>query len=114
MVAESFLVLYFLGQMPLKELQTSVFLYLLYSNIFNLLNIRERRNFWNSFPSKVMGLTIIADVVLSFIIASLGIPGLVPITPLVAGEILGFAALFNFILNNFVKLGAEKMLKVEW
>jgi H+-transporting ATPase len=114
MVAESFLVLYFLGQMPLKELQTSIFLYLLYSNIFNLLNIREKRNFWNSFPSKVMGLTIIADVILAFIIASLGIPGLVPITPLVAGEILGFAALFNLILNNFVKLGAEKMLKVEW
>jgi hypothetical protein len=61
-----------------------------------------------------MGLAIIADVVLAFIIASLGIPGLVPITPLVAGEILGFAALFNLILNNFVKFGAEKMLKVEW
>jgi len=79
MVAESFLVLHFLGQMPLKELQTSVFLYLLYSNIFNLLNIREKRNFWNSFPSKVMGLAIIADVVLAFIIASLGIPDIYPL-----------------------------------
>jgi len=29
--------------LPLKELQTAMFSYLLFSSIFNLLNVRERR-----------------------------------------------------------------------
>ena len=114
MVVESFIVLNFINYLPLRELQTAVFLYLLYSNIFNLLNIREKRNFWQSFPSKVMGTAMILDIIVSFLISIIGIPGLIAIPVNVALEVLAFALVLNLLVNNFVKIGAEKMLKVEW
>ncbi|BCU70948.1 plasma-membrane proton-efflux P-type ATPase [Stygiolobus caldivivus] len=114
MVVESFMILFLVNSLPTRPLQTSIFLYLLYSNIFNLLNIREKRNFWDSAPSKVMGLTMLADIIAAFALVTFGIPGLVAIPPTLALEILALSLTLNLIVNNFIKIGVEKILKVEW
>jgi len=116
MMLESFVPLYFLLHSSLKitELQTLVFGYLLFSNIFNLMNIRERGNFWTSRPSSVLLLSIGGDIVLAFAIMLLGIPGLmrVPFVPLFL--IFTAAILFNLIANNFLKTALHKFFGVSW
>ena len=115
MVLESFAVLFYLYVgLPLSVLQTSVFLYLLFSNIAMLLNIRERRNFWDSSPSKVMLFTMIADIIVAVLIATFGIPGLHPVPLYLTLETLGLAFVINLVVNNFVKVAAVRALGLEW
>ena len=114
MIVESFIALSFIQGLPLHVLQTLVFAYLLYSNIFNLLNIREMKNFWESMPSKTMLLAMILDIIVSFIIVTFGIPGLKPAPIKYTAMMFGLAFAFNLILNNYVKIGVEKITKIQW
>ncbi|MBX8643322.1 MAG: plasma-membrane proton-efflux P-type ATPase [Thermoplasmata archaeon] len=116
MVIESFFALYFIlrSGLAIAGIQTLVFDYLLYSNIFNLINIRERRNFWSSRPSSVMSAAITADIVISAVMSVTGIPGLhsAPFDYVVLTFLL--ALLFNLGINNFVKLLSLKYLRLSW
>ncbi|WP_369609457.1 plasma-membrane proton-efflux P-type ATPase [Sulfurisphaera javensis] len=114
MIVESFIALYFILSLPLHVMQTLIFAYLLYSNIFNLLNVREIKNFWESMPSKTMLISMIADIIISFIIVTFGIPGITPAPIKYTIIIFGLALFFNLIVNNFVKLGIEKFTKIQW
>jgi len=116
MVLESFFALYFIlrSGLAISEIQTLVFDYLLYSNIFNLINIRERRNFWSSIPSSVMTVAITADIIISAVMSVVGIPGLnsAPFDYVVLTFLL--AMLFNLGINNFVKVLSLKYLRLSW
>lgn len=114
MIVESFIALYFILGLPLHVMQTLVFAYLLYSNIFNLLNVREIKNFWESMPSKVMLISMIVDIIVSFAIIAIGIPGLTPAPLDYVFLMFGLALVFNLVINNFVKLAIEKVTKIEW
>lgn len=114
MIVESFIALSFLLGLSIGTIQTLVFAYLLYSNIFNLLNVREMKNFWESMPSKVMLLSMILDIIISFIIVTVGIPGLRPVPIRYTAIVFGLALFFNLIVNNFVKLAIERLTKIEW
>jgi H+-transporting ATPase len=114
MVVESFVPLFTFMSLPLKELQTAMFSYLLFSNIFNLLNVRERGNFWASRPSNVMIAAIALDILATLLLAAHGIPGLAAVPIGVTLTALAYAVLFNLIVNNFVKVGFRRLLNLEW
>jgi H+-transporting ATPase len=114
MVVESFFVLYLFINYPIEVIKTLMFLYLLYSNIFNLLNVREKRNFWQSKPSNIMLTAMILDIVIAFIISIIGIPGLVSAPFIAVAEIFLLSLIFNLIINNFIKISAERLFKIEW
>lgn len=114
MIIESFIAISFIQNLPLHVMQTLIFAYLLYSNIFNLLNVREMRNFWDSMPSRIMLLSMILDIIASFLIVTFGIPGLTPAPIKDTLIMFGLALVFNLLINNFVKLGVEKITKIQW
>jgi len=114
MIIEAFIAFSFIQNLPIDVIQTLGFAYLLYSNSFDLLNIRERRNFWESMPSKIMLLAMISDFIVSFIITTFGIPGLTPAPIKYTLFIFGWTFVFDLVINNFIKIGVEKITKIQW
>ncbi|QIW23703.1 plasma-membrane proton-efflux P-type ATPase [Sulfolobus sp. S-194] len=114
MIIESFITLSFIIGLSLNVMQTLVFAYLLYSNIFNLLNIRETDNFWKRMPSKIMLISMIVDIIVSFIIITFGIPGLTPAPIKYTFLVFALALVFNLIINNFIKIWIKKITRIEW
>ncbi len=112
MVIESFLMLYFVFNyfhLSPSQLPTFGFVYILFTNLFNVLNVRERKNFWESRPNKYMIILIIIDIVVASILGIIGLPTLPPIPAnLVIISLLYTAFLYLFV-NNFIKIGAQKM-----
>ena len=60
-------------QLPLPQLQTLVFITLVFTGQGNVYLVRERRHFWNSRPGKWLILSTAADIVVVSILASRGI-----------------------------------------
>ncbi len=117
MVIESFIMLYIaLTYLKLAEdeLMTFGFIYILYNNMFNLLNIRERRNFWVSKPSKPMLIAITGDMIFAAILCMLGIPGLRAISPMLILIVFAYTFTFYLIINNFIKVAAVRFLGLRW
>jgi hypothetical protein len=75
---------------------------LIYVELLDFLILRERRHFWNSRPSMVLILIIAGDLVLVFFISVLGLPGIVPINPLVALTLLGLSFIIPFLINDLI------------
>jgi H+-transporting ATPase len=93
---------------------TLTFEILFYSAIFLIFNVRERSHFWNSMPSKTLLWSIVLSLVAGTAIVTVGIPNLsaVPI-----GEtllILGFSAVFSFLVNDAVKYVMTTRAKICW
>jgi H+-transporting ATPase len=68
-----FYVATFVLHLPLNQLQTLMFVMLVFTGQANVYLVRERRHFWNSRPSRWMLLGTLADIVLVGIFASQGI-----------------------------------------
>ncbi|MGC8969640.1 MAG: plasma-membrane proton-efflux P-type ATPase [Conexivisphaera sp.] len=86
------------------NLPTFGFLFLLYSNIFTLLNVRERRNFWSSVPSRTMLTAMVADIAAAAALAVHGLPGLPALPPAAVAFALASSALLFLVANNFLKV----------
>ncbi len=86
------------------EIQTFVFDLLVFSGLFTVLMVRERRRFWHSAPSKWLSLAIAGDVIVVGLISTLG----VLVTPIpVAGVVYGLGLAFLWMVGmdmvkNFV------------
>ncbi len=84
--------------LPLGELQTLVFLMLVFSGQGNIYLVRERNRFWHSRPSRWLILSSVADVTVVSLFASRGIwMSPVPL-PLIASLFCAIA-LFLFLLD---------------
>ncbi|MFP3285057.1 MAG: plasma-membrane proton-efflux P-type ATPase [Nitrososphaeria archaeon] len=101
--AATFIGLRWFGVTP-TNLRTFGFLFLLYSNIFTLLNVRERRNFWRSAPSRTMLTAMIADIAAAAALTYHGLPGLPPLSPTTIAFALAFSAALFLVANNFLKV----------
>lgn len=87
---------------------------LFYSAIFLIFNVRERGHFWSSMPSRTLLLSIVLSLVVGTAIVTVGIPDL-PAVPI--GEtilILGFSAVFSFLVNDTVKYVMATRAKICW
>ncbi|MCL1978229.1 MAG: plasma-membrane proton-efflux P-type ATPase [Candidatus Bathyarchaeota archaeon] len=95
-------------------LYTYTFEILFYSALFLNFNVRERRLFYKSMPSKILLLAIIASLIAGTILVTVGIPGLVavPITGTLA--MLGLSAFFSFIVNDLVKVFIVQKIGIKW
>jgi H+-transporting ATPase len=95
-------------QLPLPQLQTLVFITLVFTGQGNVYLVRERQHFWKSRPSKWLLLSSAADIVVVSILASRGIlmeairPQLVLTVLMVCGCYLAAV--------DFVKIGLLRKL----
>jgi magnesium-transporting ATPase (P-type) len=87
-------------------LHTYVFELLLYLALFSIVSIRERGWFWESMPSTVLLVALIADGVLGTFLGALGVPGLRSIPALQTLTVLGGALASGLLIND----GAKRLL----
>jgi len=93
---------------------TYTFEILFYSALFLNFNVRERRPFYKSMPSKILLLTIIASLIAGTILATVGIPNLIAIPLTETLVILGLSAFFAFIINDLVKVFIVQKIGIKW
>ncbi|MDQ1251926.1 MAG: H+-transporting ATPase [Euryarchaeota archaeon] len=116
-VAESFGLLY-IGMSHLRltshtGLHTFVFDMLIFGGMFTILVVREKGYFWKSIPSKTLMAAISGDLVVTYIISTLGIPGLMPIP---AGYVLLAMAwyfVWSFVVNDMFKVSILERFKAD-
>ena len=116
-IAESLLILYialgFFGlDSNLGKLQTFIFVWLTLSGYYTVLSIRERRHFWESKPSKWLALALIINSIIVYFTATIGLPGLPPITSWEFLFILGYGFVTCLLLNDFAKVPLAKRFDV--
>jgi H+-transporting ATPase len=108
-VAESFAALYigvavFGLSGELEGLHMFIFAYLVFSGLFNVFILRERKHFWHSRPSKPLLTAIIVDVALVMGISLFGFYDLLPITLAELAFALGWALVSSLVLNDPIKV----------
>jgi len=88
--------------LPLANLQTLLFVMLVYSGQGTVYLVRERGHFWHSKPSKWMLIGSIADIIIVGLLATQGIL-MAPISFVLVAEVLGVIAVF-LVLLDFIKV----------
>ncbi len=95
-------------------LYTFTFEILFYSATLLIFNVRERRHFWSSMPSKTLLVSNIVSIALATIIVTTGIPGLTPVGIGQTLIILGLSSVFTFVLNDLVKFALVEKAGIRW
>jgi H+-transporting ATPase len=96
------------------SLYTYTFEILFYSASLLLFNVRERRNFWKSMPSRTLGIATVLSTVAVTLVTAIGIPGLVPLPITVTLLVLALSCIFTFVINDSVKVALVKNAKISW
>jgi H+-transporting ATPase len=118
-IAESFALLYlgiyvFGFTVESGTLYTYTFEILFYSASLLLFNVRERRHFWKSMPSRTLGTATVLSIVAVTLVTTFGIPGLVPLPITVTLWVLALSGIFTFLINDSVKVALVKNAKISW
>lgn len=118
-IAESFVLLYlgiyvFHFTVESGTLYTYTFEILFYSAMFLIFNVRERRHFWKSMPSKTLVAAIVLSISTVTLVTAFGIPGLVPLPITVTLLVVALSSIFTFVLNDSVKVALVKNAKISW
>ena len=88
--------------LPLPQLQTLVFVMLVFTGQGNVYLVRERRHFWRSWPSRWLVLSSCADIVVVSLLATEGIL-MTPISPVLIAGLLAIVLVF-LTLVDFLKV----------
>ena len=116
-VAESLLILYLgmnyfgLGD-DLETLRTFIFVWLTLSGYFTVLSVRERRHFWDSRPSKWLAMALVVNTAVVYLISTMGLPGLAPISPAMYLFIFAYGLVTCLLVNDLVKVPLAEDLNV--
>ena len=118
-IIESFALLYlgiYVFQFTVENgtLYTYTFEILFYSASLLVFNVRERRHFWNSMPSRTLSAATILSMAAVTVVTAVGIPGLAPLPITVTLLVMSLSALFTFIINDSVKVTLVKNAKISW
>jgi H+-transporting ATPase len=118
-IAESFALLYlgiqfFRFTVEGGTLYTYTFEILFYSAMFLIFNVRERRHFWNSIPSKTLAAAIVLSIAAVTLVTAFGIPGLATIPITVTLFVMALSGIFAFVVNDSVKAALVKNAKISW
>jgi H+-transporting ATPase len=89
-------------RLPLEELQTFVFVMLVFTGQANVYLVRERGHFWRSHPSFWLALSTIVDVIVVSLLAVQGIL-MAAIPPVLVAAVLGTAIIYMVVLD-FLKV----------
>lgn len=85
------------------RLHTFSFATLLYFALFSLVSIRERRAFWSSAPSRLLGGALLADGIVAALITQIGIGDMGPLGIVDLALVIGVAAALSLGPNDLVK-----------
>lgn len=118
-IAESFGLLYvalhfFHIALNDPALYTFTFEVLFFSAMFLIFNVRERRHFWSSKPSRTLLAAIIISIVVATAIVTVGIPDLKPIALTQTLFVMSLSAMFSLVINDLVKSLLVEKGKVSW
>ncbi|MCW4047514.1 MAG: plasma-membrane proton-efflux P-type ATPase [Candidatus Bathyarchaeota archaeon] len=118
-IVESFALLYlgiyvFDFTVESGTLYTYTFEILFYSAMFLIFNVRERRHFWNSMPSRALAVATVLSVVVVTLVTAFGIPGLAPLPITITLLVLALSGIFALVLNDSVKVALVKNAKISW
>jgi len=99
---------YFNLKNNIAALQTFGFELLLFPSLFSMFVFRERNHFWNSMPSKIYLIVVIADMIIGIIIPSFGLLGFesIPITQTLF--VIGYSFVFSLVINDLIKFNLIK------
>ena len=108
MTIEAFPLLYYgLHHLHLNSnnaaLSTYSFEIILYFGLFSLFVVREKRHFWNSWPSKTLLFLIIGDMILGVFLVTFGLLSFSSIPLKDTLMVIGYTAVSSFTLNDLVK-----------
>ena len=95
-------------------LYTFTFEVLFYSAMFLIFNVRERRHFWFSKPSKTLFTAILVSIVVATVMVTVGIPGLKPILLTQTLFVMSSSATFSLVINDLIKSLLVEKGKVRW
>ena len=93
------------------RLQTFTFQTLLFFALFSIVSIRERRAFWRSRPSKVLGLALIGDGLAGLVIGMVGLGDLKPLALSETAIVVVYAFLLSLLVNDVAKVALIGLLK---
>jgi H+-transporting ATPase len=96
--------------LPLAQLQTLIFVMLVFTGVGNVYLVRERRHLWRSRPSTWLLVATLLDIGIVSIMASQGIL-MAEISPALIGAMLGIALLYLFLLD-FVKIRIFRRIRL--
>lgn len=85
-------------RLPLEELQTFVFVMLVFTGQANVYLVRERGHFWRSRPSLWLALSTIVDVIVVSLLAAQGIL-MVAIPPVLIAAVFGTTIVYMVVLD---------------
>lgn len=98
---------FFIGRdglhLPLAQLQTLIFVMLVFTGLGNVYLVRERRHFWRSRPSRWLLIATVIDIAAVCFMASQGIL-MTAISPVLIGGLLVVAMVY-LVLMDFLKIG---------
>jgi len=112
MLVLSFAVLYiglYALRLPVPQLQTLIFIMLVFTGQANVYLVRERRHFWESRPSRWLMISSCADIIAVSVLAVFGIL-MAAINPWLVVGMLGATAAY-MVLVDFVKIRVFKLLR---
>lgn len=92
-----------LGQ-DIQALHTFSFGVLFYFGMFTVLAVRERGPFWTSRPSGPLLAAILADMAITAVLMTIGMPGLSPLPWTAVLFIVAYGLVFGLFLNDFLKV----------
>ena len=82
------------------------------SGYYTVISIRERRHFWESRPSKWLTFALAINTLVVYVISTIGLPGLAPITSVEFLFIIAYGFVFCLLLNDLVKVPLAKKFNV--
>jgi H+-transporting ATPase len=86
-----------------KALSTYSFEIILYFGLFSLFVVREKRHFWNSWPSKTLLFLILGDMVLGVVLTCFGLLNFKAIPLKDTCIVIAYTAVISFTINDLIK-----------
>ncbi|MGB9624618.1 MAG: plasma-membrane proton-efflux P-type ATPase, partial [Phycisphaerae bacterium] len=96
-------------RLPLAQLQTLIFIMLVFSGQGTVYLVRERRHFWNSMPSRWLLLSSGVDILIVSLLATHGIL-MAPVSGTLVVAVLALVAVYLAAVD-FVKIGIVRYLR---
>ncbi|MHB9101418.1 MAG: plasma-membrane proton-efflux P-type ATPase [Sulfuricella sp.] len=88
--------------LPLPQLQTLIFVMLVFTGLGNVYLVRERRHFWQSRPSRWLMVATVLDLAVVCVMASKGVL-MTAISPALIGGLLAVALIY-LVMMDFLKI----------
>jgi H+-transporting ATPase len=87
---------------------------LFYSAMFLIFNVRERRHFWDSKPSKTLMVVVVISIIVATGIVTVGIPDLAPVPLAQTLLVMSLSAAFSLVVNDLIKFVLVDKAEVRW